>query len=432
MDILERLRGEAEQAEVMEIRSESTSVRYEANRLKASQVSETTGVAVRAVVDGRIGFAASSDLSAGERVVRNALESAAYGDAIPIAFPGPEQAPEVATYDSEVAELSVERMVAMGQECVAAILAAEPTVQVEAEIRRGVQHVTIRNGAGAQVAVERSPLSLNVQASRVQENDVLMLYDMSGTTLWEEDYLQGVRRLAHKLELAKRDASLRSGRMPVLFAPSGALVLALPLMEGLNGRNVYRGVSPMADKVGRQLFDTQLTLMDDPLLDGRFASASHDDEGVVHRRRTLIDAGVVQGFIYDLRTAAQAGVASTGHGSRSLFSPPGPSFTNLMIQGGTTPLAEMIAGLDEGLLVEDALGLGQGNVISGAFSNSLSLAFKIEHGEIVGRVKDVSIAGNVYDVLRRVAAISQESQWVYYSLKLPYVLIEEMNVVAKA
>ncbi|MBN1399902.1 MAG: hypothetical protein JXA74_03635, partial [Anaerolineae bacterium] len=75
---------------------------------------------------------------------------------------------------------------------------------------------------------------------------------------------------------------------------------------------------------------------------------------------------------------------------------------------------------------------GQGNVISGAFSNSLSLAFKIEHGEIVGRVKDVSIAGNVYNVLRRVAAISQESQWVYYSLKLPYVLIEEMNVVAKA
>ena len=126
-----------------------------------------------------------------------------------------------------------------------------------------------------------------------------------------------------------------------------------------------------------------------------------------------------------------SGVESTGNGSRSLFSPPSPSPTNLILSAGETPLAEIIAGVDEGLLVENALGLGQGNVISGAFSNSLSLAFKIEKGEIVGRVKDVSIAGNVYDLLQDVAAVSRETEWVYRIFSLPYILLPDVNVVAK-
>jgi PmbA protein len=238
------------------------------------------------------------------------------------------------------------------------------------------------------------------------------------------------RRLGAKLEQAKQSAALKSGKMPVLFAPTGALVLALPMMQALNGKSVYTGISPMAGKVGETLFDSKITVEDDATIDGKFASAAYDDEGVAHRRNTLIRGGVLQGFLYDLKTAAQSGVESTGNGSRGLFNPPSPSPSNLVLGAGQTPLAEMIGGIDEGLLVQDVLGLGQGNVISGAFSNSVSLAFKIVKGEIVGRVKDVSIAGNVYDLLQDVAAVSQEREWVYRSLHLPYILLEDMNVVA--
>jgi PmbA protein len=69
--------------------------------------------------------------------------------------------------------------------------------------------------------------------------------------------------------------------------------------------------------------------------------------------------------------------------------------------------------------------------ISGAFSNPLALAFKIEKGEIVGRVKNASIAGNVYDLLKDVAAISCETHWVYSNFNLPYILLPDLNVVAK-
>ncbi len=135
--------------------------------------------------------------------------------------------------------------------------------------------------------------------------------------------------------------------------------------------------------------------------------------------------------MYDLKTAAQSGAQSTGNGARGLFSAPSPAPTNLLVEPGPTPAADIIAGIDEGLLVEDVLGLGQGNVLSGAFSNPLSLGFKIEKGKIAGRVKQASIAGNVYDALREVAAISRETRWVYNSFSLPYILVPDLNVVAK-
>jgi PmbA protein len=429
MEILDRLTDEAEQVEVVELHSEVTVVGFEANRLKSSRVEETRGMAVRVVKDGRLGFSASTDPSAVDKLVTNVLESAAYGDEVPLSFPAPQPAPAVTTFDQTIGELPVGRLVDIGREILAPLLEVEPEVRVNLELQRGVEHVSLRNQAGADLAFERSPLSIGYEISRIKGDDVVILFGVEGTTTWQDDYLAFARRLADKLRLAQKSATLRSGRMPVLFAPEGALVLSIPLVAGLNGKSVYKQNSPMAGRVGEKLFDAKLTAVDDATLDGRFSSAPYDDEGVAHHRNVLVDQGVLRGFVYDLKTAVQSGVESTGNGARSLFSPPSPSTTNFLLEPGETPLAEMIASIDEGLYVDNALGLGQGNVVSGAFSNSLGLAFKIEGGEIVGRVKDVSIAGNIYELLQDVAAISQETEWIYYNYRLPYILLPDMNVV---
>jgi PmbA protein len=431
MGILETLASLADQAEVVSIRNESTKVSFEANRLKASQVEETKGVAVRVVKEGRLGFAATSDESAADRLVTNALESAAYGAQIPLAFPGPQPGPEVETFDRTVADLPIHRLVEIGQKIVDIILPVEPEARINIDLERAIQHLSLCNQAGGEISFQRSPLSIEALVSRVKGDDVLMTFDMAGSTIWDDDYLAFAHRIAEKLKLAQKSATIRSGRMPVLFAPTGALVLALPLTLGLNGKNVYTGISPIKGRGGDRLFSDRLSIIDDPTLDGRLGSAPFDDEGVAHRRNVLVDRGVLKGFVYDLKTAAQSGVESTGNGSRNLFDPPAPSPSNLLFVPGETPLSEMMASIDAGLLVQDVLGLGQGNIISGAFSNSLSLAFKIEKGEIVGRVKDVSIAGNVYDLLKDVAAVSRETEWVYGSLNLPHILLADMNVVAK-
>lgn len=430
MDLLQQLRTQAEQVEVVQIRNEATTVRFEANRFKTGTVEETSGIAVRVVRNGRLGFSASSDEKALDRLVTNVLESAAFGDEVPIAFPGLQAAPQVKAFDPAIPELSVARLVEIGQEIVDLILSADPEVRVTAVLNRSVQQIGIQNQTGVEAFFRRSPLSIGAEVDRIEGDDVLILYDMLGTTAWDDDYLAFARRLVDKLALARTLTTLRSGRMPVLFSPTGTLVLTLPLLEGLNGKNVFTGISPLKGKMGEKLLDAKITIMDDGTLDGKYGSAPYDDEGVPHRRNVLIEDGVLKGFLYDLKTAAQAGVEPTGNGSRHLFSPPAPEPTNLIMAAGSTPLAEMIAGIDEGLLVEDVLGLGQGNIISGAFSNPLSLAFKIEKGEIVGRVKNASIAGNVYDLLKEVVAVSRETLWVYGGLCMPYILLPEMNVVA--
>lgn len=431
MDILKQLKSLAEQVEVVNLRSEAATVEFEANKLKTSKVEETRGIAVRVVRDGKLGFAASSDETALNKLSANALESAYYGDPVPLQFPLSQPAASVVTYDRTIAELSIPRLVDMGHEILSMILEVEPDVQVNISLKRGENYITVRNHFGAEAIVKRSPLSIGLVVERIEGDDILVMFDRSGTTVWQEDYLDIARRTDEKLKRARRLTTIKSGKMPVLFSPSGALVLGLPLMEGINGKNVYTGVSPLAGKVGKDLFDEKISLVDDATLDGCFGSASYDDEAVPHQRNVVVDTGRLNLFLYDLKTAAQAGAESTGNGSRSLFVPPQPSPTNLVLENGDTSLEDMVSGIENGLLVEEVLGLGQGNIISGEFSNPLSLAFKIEKGEIVGRVKNAAIAGNVYELLRDVSALSQERQWVFNRFNLPYILLPEMNVVAK-
>ena len=432
MDILTQLKKQAEQVEILNLQNEKTTIEYEANQLKNCAVAETKGTAVRVIRNGRLGFAASSDDTAMEKLAANALESAAYGDKAPFSFPEPEPAPIVRTFDKAVAELPIARLVEIGQEMLDLILPADPSARCNIILERSLISANIRNQKGLDVAFKTSPLSLGLEIDRVEGDDVLILYDQLGTTVWEKDYLAFARRLVEKLKMARIITHIKPGKMPVLFAPSGALALGLPLSEGLNGKAVYKGTSPMAGKIGEKLFDEKITIIDDGTIDGKFASASYDDEGVPHHRNVLVEKGVLKSFFYDLKTAAQSGVKSTGNAARGLFNPPEPSLTNFVIQPGQTPLKDILAGMDEGIIVEDLLGIGQGNTISGAFSNPLALAFKVEKGEIVGRVKDLSIAGNIYDLLMNVTAVSKEAQWVYNTVHAPYILISEMNVAGKS
>ena len=438
MDILKQLKKQAEQVEVLDMQAERTTVEFEANQLKTCTVAETRGTALRVIRKGRLGFAASTDAQAGDRLAANALESASYGDAAPFSFPAPQSASTVRTFDQALADLPVDRLVALGREALDLILPVEADLRCNISLERSLSSLTIRNQAGLEISYQSSPFTFGVEIDRIEANDVLILYDQVSTSIPQTDPLDFVRRLVEKLRLARRLTDLKPGRMPVVFSPVAATALGLPLCEGLNGRQVFKGTSPLAGRSGEKLFDEKITLVDDGTLDGLPGSAAYDDEGVPHHRNVLVEKGVLKGFVYDLKTAAQSDAASTGNAARSLFAPPEPAFSNVMLQAGETPLKDILSGIDRGLLVEGLIGVGQGNMISGAFSNPLALAFKVEKGEIVGRVKDLSIAGNIYDLLKQVGALSRETQWVFtsmfppYSFSAPYVFFPDMTVAGKA
>jgi PmbA protein len=201
-------------------------------------------------------------------------------------------------------------------------------------------------------------------------------------------------------------------------------VLLFALRLGFNGKNVFLGASPLAGRLGEKIADEIFSITDNPLIDYAGGSGKYDDEGVPHQVTPLISDGVVKNFLYDLDTAGRAGAKSTGNGI-------GCNPTNLVVKEGDMSYEEMVKNTKEGLLVHDFMGLGQGNPISGEFSINVQLGYKIEHGEVVGRVKDVMLTGNTYDALRNIEAIGDEAEWARASLLTPPVKIGKLSVVAK-
>ena len=205
----------------------------------------------------------------------------------------------------------------------------------------------------------------------------------------------------------------------------------MPLMAAFNGKTVLEGASPLGNELGQRVFDAKLSLWDDPLVAYRPGRRPCDDEGTPSQRTPLVKNGVVASFLYDLKTAAQAGVRSTGNGSRSRGGLPQPSPNAFTVAPGKATFDEMVRDIKEGLVIEQLMGAGQGNVLGGDFSGNVLLGFKVENGNIAGRVKDTMVSGNVYDLLKDIAAVGSEPRWVGGFLHTPHLYFHSLSVASK-
>jgi PmbA protein len=220
--------------------------------------------------------------------------------------------------------------------------------------------------------------------------------------------------------------------MPVIFTPRGvASALISPLVSAFNGKTVFDGASPLKDKLGVQFFDENFSLWDDATLPYQVASYPCDDEGVPGRRTPLVEHGRVSHFIYDLQTAALAKTQSTGNGDRR-GGMPSPSPSSLVINTGDADFDSMVEDIKEGLMVDILMGAEQGNILNGDFSGNVLLGFKIENGEITGRVKDTMVAGNVYQLLKQIEAVGKDARWVEGFLLTPSLYCTGLSVASKA
>jgi PmbA protein len=317
----------------------------------------------------------------------------------------------------------------MGQGMMEMIKAYNPAILAEAGVEKSVASVEFANSAGATYSAEHTDFGVGTGGQLVRGTDVLFAWHNVGGKQRDVDTEEIADKAIEYFRMAERIAPVRTGQMPIIFTPAGSAALLLSLALGLDGKNVLLGASPLRDKLGQAIADPRFTLTDDPWLDYGPNTMSFDDEGVPCRVTPLIEDGVLCNFVYDLDTAGRAGVQPTGHGARRRY-------TNLVVRPGDTPYADMVRGIKQGLLVHEFLGLGQGNPINGEFSANVFLGYKIEDGEIVGRVKDVMLAGNAYDALKDIVAISREQErmggpFTWFPGLLPYIQVGKLSVVAK-
>jgi len=418
---------------VFALETAETPVRFEANRLKEVTSRHSSGVALRVIAKGRIGFASSTRVGDHEQLVQAALETAPFGPESKLDFPSRADAPAVEVFDPATEALPLDEMIQRGQSLIDAVRRSEPELLCDARVNRSVQTVTVANSNGGRFAYRRSHYSVGMEGTLIRGTDMLFVGDGEASCHAQVDTKTMEDSVSRQLEWSRRTATVGTGEMPVIFTPLGvASALAMPLLVAFSGRMVYQGQSPLVGCLEKEMYDRRLSVWDDATLAYRPSARPFDDEGVASRRMPLIEKGIVRTFLYDLQTAGLAGAQSTGSAGRSLASQPSIANSCVVVEEGEATFEEMVRGIAEGLVVEELMGAGQGNVMSGDFSGNLLLGYKIEDGEIVGRVKDTIVAGNVHEALRRLVAIGREGRWVGGSLFTPPLLFERLSVSSKA
>jgi PmbA protein len=431
-EILSRARKVAERAEVFRVSSKTTPVHFEANRLKQIQTKESTSTSLRLVKEGKIGFAQANGFIKPQELVDMAIETAQFGTEAKFNFPGKEAYPNVAILDNEVNKLAINDMVELGNQLIDTVRQHTPDIICQASVVKGTTSVDIINSKGGRASYSKSYFELSLEGVLVRDDDMLFVGDDQSSCHPILDLKVLAEEITTQLELAKRNATISTKRMPAIFTPLGvATSLITPLATAFNGKIVLDGASPLKDKLGKQAFDQRLSLWDDATLPYQIASYPCDDEGVPSQRTPLIDHGMVSHFLYDLQTAALTNTQSTGNGSRH-GGMPTPSTSSFIIGEGRVPYMDMLRDMKEGLVIYLLMGAEQGNVLNGDFSGNVLLGYKVEKGEIIGRVKNTMVSGNVYQILKQLEAIGQEAKWVGGLLCTPHIYCPSLSVATKA
>jgi len=434
-EVVRSARKEAEQAEVFSLASRTVSVQFEANELKQVQTKESSSTALRIFKEGRIGFAIASGEGSSEVLVDMAVETSQFGSPANFQFPSRfhRDSSKVCIFDSKVGDLAKERMVEIGKELIARIRGHTPDILCDVQVTKGTSSISIINSQGGEGRYDKSFFGFSLEGILVRDTDMLFVGDSESSC--RPDFIGTddlVGRVVWQLETAKKKATVSTKLLPVIFTPLGvASVLISPIVMAFNGKTVIEGASPLKDKRGEQVFDKRLSLWDDATVAYGVGSYPFDDEGVSSQRLPLVTNGIVTNFLYDLRTAALAGTQSTGNGQRGGGGFPSPAISSLILNGGDVSFQAMVEDIRAGLIVEQVMGAEQGNVLSGDFGGNVLLGYKVENGEIVGRVKDTMIAGNVYQVLKEILGIGQETRWVGGILHTPSLYCPSVSVTTK-
>jgi PmbA protein len=198
--------------------------------------------------------------------------------------------------------------------------------------------------------------------------------------------------------------------VPVIFDPVTAPSLLGHLSSCLNGYSVYRQTSFLAGRLGDSIAASSITVIDDGRRPGGLGSKPFDGEGLPTRRTLLVDGGKLTSYLLDSYSARKLGLQSTGNAARSVGSPPTAAASNLWLEPGSQTLEEIIASTQRGLLVTELIGMGF-NPVTGDYSRG-AVGLWIEEGEIVRPVEEITIAGNLAEMLTDIDAIGSDLLWL--------------------
>ncbi len=291
--LVEKAMAKAQGAQAHLTRSESTDVSFENDKLKSIKSSQSTMMSVKVIVDGKVGSSHTTDIGDTDGVVERALELAEFGSPAHFQFPEPQPGTDVKVYDQAVLPVTKDEMVGIGQEMMAMVKDYNSDIMVGAGVDKGVNRGEFASSAGVAYTTEDTNFGVHVGGQWTRGTDILWTGHGFGWKKRDIDHSEIAKKAIQWFKMAENTAPIKSGDMPVIFAPQGMIVLLLALGMGFSGKNVFLGASPLAGRLGEKIADERLSITDNPLMDYASSSGKYDREGVPHQITPLIENGVV-------------------------------------------------------------------------------------------------------------------------------------------
>lgn len=418
----------------------STSVdtfRHEINEFSAS---ESGGVCFRCIIDGKMGYASTEALTeAGaaaivERAVDNAsvLESE---EEVFLCEGGQEYEPlEIKEYPLP----STEEMVSVCLETEKKLYAADEAVidGTQANVLTGTSETAIYNSKGLDLYYKNSFSGMVTVAVVGSGSEMSDDYQIK---VGELKKLDTDAIVAKTVENAKRKLGgdvPPTAVCPVVFSPEAMASLLSVFSSVFSSENAQKGLSKLGDKEGQVIASPIVTLVDDPFHAENPEPINFDAEGCPTHKKNVIEGGKLNTLLYNLKTAAVAGKKTTGNASKGSYNAPvGIRPFTMYLAAGDCTEEELLAKAEGGVFINDLGGLHAGaNPISGDFSLQ-SAGFLIRDGKKADYVKSFTVAGNFYELLQKITALSDKvtlpSPFGMTTFGSPCVLVENLSVAGK-
>lgn len=427
-------------AEVIGREGEEFSVGIRLGKIENLKEAASKAVGLRVFLGTRSASAFTSDLAVPSliRLLTRALEMARATSEDPAAgLPEPSWLgkfeAELALYSEDVQQLTTGQRIELARRAEAAAMEADPRITNSEgssfEAATGVKVYV--NSHGFVGSYRSSYCSLSVVPVAQSNN--------GGNSSMERDYWYSVSRSVAALEspedigrkaaeravrrLGARKAASR--KVPVVFDPETAASLLGNLFEAVRGDQIYRQASFLAGQLGKKVAASEVTVVDDGVRPGGLGSRPFDDEGVPSSITPVIVQGVLQNYLLNCYSARKLGLRTTGNAVRGLAGAPGVGPKNFYLQPGPYSADQIIRSVREGLYVTELIGFGV-NVVTGDYSRGAA-GIWIENGELTYPVAEITIAGNLAEMLKGVSAIGSDLEF-RSAIASPTILVEDLTV----
>lgn len=418
-------RAGASQVDVLLVEGDDREVRVRGDEIEFVKQAQERGLGIRALVDGKEGrqtsIVSTSDLApeAIDRMAEEAVALARATAADPTAgLPDggfATEIPDLALFDPADQNVALDARIADAKRAEEAARSFDPRIDNSegSQASSGHARVVYGNSQGFLGSYESASHGLFSEPLARDGDSMQRDYWMtSARRLSDLEDAASVGRQAAKRAIRRLGGKrVETCEVPVIFDGLTAPSLLGQLISCVNGYSIYRESSFLGDKLGESIAASEITIIDDGRVSGGLGSKPFDGEGQPTRRNTVVEDGILKTWLLDHYSGRKLGMESTGSAARGTGSAPRVGTTNLWLESpsdGPT-LDAMIAELDRGLVVTELIGMGF-NPTTGDYSRGAA-GLWVENGEVVHPVEEITIAGNLGDMLMSVDRIGSELVW---------------------